>query len=149
MTSSNPAEISTSPTTRAGRGLPLWQAAVGSALVATAVNLIVLFIADAAGASLTLELNGKADDIVASGVIFASFVPAALGVTVAAFAARWKPVLLRVGQVVSGALGVLTALGPLTSDTDGGTAASLAVMHVIVGAAGVLGLEAVRRGRNA
>ncbi|AVH55975.1 MULTISPECIES: DUF6069 family protein [Streptomyces] len=148
MTSSNPSGIAPHTTARGRRGLPVWQAAVGSAVVAMTVNLIILFVADGAGASLTIELNGRADDIIAGGVVFASVVPTALGVTVAALAARWKPVLLRVAQIVAGALAVLTALGPLTSDTDGGTAAALTVMHLMVGVATVAGIEAVRRARS-
>lgn len=38
-----------------------------------------------------------------------------------------------------------SAAGPLTADTDGGTAAALAVMHAVVAAAYVLGLEVARR----
>jgi hypothetical protein len=34
--------------------------------------------------------------------------------------------------------------GPFAADTDGGTAAALAVMHLVVGAAYVAGTEAAR-----
>ncbi|MYT71595.1 MULTISPECIES: DUF6069 family protein [unclassified Streptomyces] len=144
MTSSNPAATDTAPRRRA---LPAWQAVAGAAVLATVVNLIVLYIGDAAGASLALKLNGKSDDIGAGDVIFMSLVAPAIGITAVLLLARWKPVLLRVGQVVSGAVAALTAIGPLTLDTDGGTAATLITMHLFVGCVAVAALEVVRRSR--
>jgi hypothetical protein len=145
MTSTNPADASYPAAARGRRKLPVWQAVVGGAVAATVINLIVLFIGDAAGAALTVKLNDKSEEIVAGGVIFGSIVPLAVGVTVTLLLARWKPVLLRVGQIVGGGVALLSAIGPLTADTDGGTAATLVVMHVVVGLFAVVTLEAVRR----
>ncbi|WP_329215659.1 DUF6069 family protein [Streptomyces sp. NBC_01485] len=144
MTSSNPAAANTAPGRRA---LPAWQAVAGAAALAAVVNLIVLFIGDAAGASLVLELNGKPDEIGASDVIFMSIAAPVIGVTAVVLLARWKPVFLRVGQLVGGAVAVLTAIGPLTQDTDGGTAATLITMHLFVGFVAVAALEVIRRSR--
>ncbi|MEV8039017.1 DUF6069 family protein [Streptomyces sp. NPDC086182] len=129
------------------RALPAWQAVAGAAALAAVVNLIVLFIGDAAGASLVLELNGKPDEIGASDVIFMSIAAPVLGITAAALLARWKPVFLRVGQLVGGGVALLTAIGPLTQNTDGGTAATLVTMHLFVGFVAVAALEAIRRSR--
>lgn len=145
MTSSNPAAAGTA---QGRRALRTWQAVLGGAVIATVVNLIVLFIGDAAGASLVLELNGKPDEVGAGDVIFMSIAALVLGVTAAVLLARWKPVFLRVGQVVGGAGAVITAIGPLTQETDGGTAATLATMHMLVGIAAVAVLEAIRRSRG-
>ncbi|MER5526878.1 DUF6069 family protein [Streptomyces sp. NPDC002677] len=144
MTSSNPAATNTAPRRRA---LPAWQAVAGAAVLAAVVNLIVLYIGDAAGASLALKLNGKPDDIGAGDVIFISIVAPVIGITSVVLLARWKPVFLRVGQLVSGAVAVLTAIGPLTLDTDGGTAATLITMHLFVGFVAVAALEVIRRSR--
>jgi hypothetical protein len=143
MTSSNPAATRTAQR----RALPAWQAVVGGSAVAAVVNLIVLFVGDAAGASLVLELNGKPDEIGASDVIFMSVAAPLIGVTATVLLARWKPVFLRVGQIFAGAAAVLTAIGPLTQETDGGTAATLITMHLIVGLVAVAALEAIRRSR--
>lgn len=144
MTSSSPAA---SHTTSGRRALPVWQAVAGAAVVAAVVNLVVLFIGDAAGASLVLELNGKPDEIGAGDVVFMSVVAPVLGITAAVLLARWKPVFLRVGQIVGGSVAVLTAIGPLTQETDGGTAATLITMHLFVGLVAVAALEAIRRSR--
>jgi hypothetical protein len=144
MTSSNPAATDTAPGRRA---LPAWQAVAGAAVLAAVVNLIVLYIGDAAGASLALKLDGKSDDITAGSVIFMSVVAPAIGITAIVLLARWRPALLRVGQIVSAAVAVLTAVGPLTLDTDGGTAATLVTMHLFVGLVAVAALEVIRRSR--
>lgn len=144
MTSSNPAATHTAPGRRA---LPAWQVVTGAAALAAVVDLIVLFIGDAAGASMVLELNGKPDEIGAGDVIFMSIAAVVIGVTVVVLLARWKPVFLRVGQIVSGAVAVLTAIGPLVQDTDGGTAATLITMHLFVGFVAVAALEVIRRSR--
>lgn len=144
MTSSNPAATHTAPGRRA---LPAWQVVTGAAALAAVVDLIVLFIGDAAGASMVLELNGKPDEIGAGDVIFMSIAAVVVGVTVVVLLARWKPVFLRVGQIVSGAVAVLTAIGPLVQDTDGGTAATLITMHLFVGFVAVAALEVIRRSR--
>ncbi|MEQ8144715.1 DUF6069 family protein [Streptomyces sp. OP7] len=144
MSSSNPAATHSAPGRRA---LPVWQAVAGAVVAAAVVNLVVLFIGDAAGASLVLELNGKPDEIGAGDVVFMSVVAPLLGITATVLLARWKPVFLRVGQIVGGAVAVLTAVGPLTQETDGGTAATLITMHLFVGLVAVVALEVIRRSR--
>ncbi|MEU3984574.1 DUF6069 family protein [Streptomyces sp. NPDC026672] len=144
MTSNNPAADQTVP---ARRALPVWQAVAGAAALAVIVDLIVLFIGDAAGASLVLELNGKPDEIGAGDVIFISLAAPVIGIAATVLLARWKPVFLRVGQYVGGAVAVLSALGPITLETDGATAGTLITMHLFVGLVTVAALEIIRRSR--
>jgi hypothetical protein len=127
-------------------GLPWWQAATAAAGAATAVNLVILLVADLAGASLVLREPGAADHVVtAAGVVVSSVGPLTAGLAAATLLSRWRLGFLRLAQVVGAGLALLTVAGPLTSGTDGTTAAALATMHVVVGVAVVAALEAVRR----
>jgi hypothetical protein len=47
--------------------------------------------------------------------------------------------------VVGGLLALLSVAGPTLAATDSGTRLALALMHLVVGAAAVLALEAIRR----
>ncbi|WP_259454028.1 DUF6069 family protein [Streptomyces ginkgonis] len=144
MTSSNPAATRSATGFRA---LPAWQVVAGSAVLAAIVNLLVLLIGNAADASLVIEMNGEPDTIGATDVIFMSLAAPLIGLTAVLLLARWQPVFLPAGQILAGAVAVLTAIGPLTMDTDGGTAATLIVMHLSVGVLGVAALEMIRRSR--
>lgn len=129
--------------------LPWWQAAAAGAVLATAINLVLLLAARAADASLVLREPGAADHpITAGGVIFSSVVPMTGGILLAALLARWWQGVLRLAQLVGGALALLTAAGPLTSGTDGVTRTTLITMHLVVGVTVVLALEAIRRRRS-
>lgn len=145
MASTNPAATHT---TQGRRGLPAWQAVVCAAVIAAIVNVIVLLIGDAAGASLVLKLNGKPDEIGAADVIIMSVLAPAVGVTAAVLLARWKPGFLRVAQILAAATTVISLGGPLTLETDGGTAITIAVMHLLVGGIAVAALEAIRRSQR-
>lgn len=133
----------TASASRAGR-LTWWQALGTAALGATVVNLVVLGIADLAGASLVLADQGAPYPITVGGVIFSSTVPLLVGAGLAVLLALWWPAVIRVAQVVGGGLALLSVAGPVLSQTDGATQFALAVMHVVVGVAVVLGLQAVR-----
>lgn len=145
MTSTNPAV--THPA-QGRRGLTAWQAVVGAAVIAAVVNVIALLIGDAAGASLVLELNGKPDEIGAADVVLASVLAPAVSVTAAVLLARWKPGFLRVAQILATAVVLVSLVGPLTLETDGGTAITIAVMHLFVGGTAIAALEAIRRSKG-
>lgn len=117
-------------------------AAAGAAAVA---NLLVLAVGAAADSSLVVRDGSTAHDITVGGVLVSSLVPVAAGLLITLLLAWWKPVFVRVGQVLGGGLALLSVAGPVTADTDGGTAVTLAVMHLLVGAAVVAALEAHRR----
>lgn len=128
--------------------LDWWQALGLAAVGATVVNLGVLGVAALAGASLELTDRGAVHAITAGGVIFSSVVPLLVGAALAVLLARWWAPVLRAAQVVGGGLALVSVAGPLLADTDGGTRAALALMHIVVGVAVVVGLESVRRSRT-
>jgi hypothetical protein len=126
-----------------------WLAVGALAAVASAAgNLAVFAIARAADASLVVVDGGEVHEVEASGVAGASVVPMLAGIALVALVVGIAPRRLgvvRLAQVVGGGFALLSVVGPLTIDTDGGTAAALAVMHVVTGATLVIGLEGARR----
>jgi hypothetical protein len=67
------------------------------------------------------------------------------GMALAVVVARWRFWFLRLAQVVGGGLALLSVAGPMLAVTDPGTRLGLGLMHVVVGVATVVGLEAIRR----
>jgi hypothetical protein len=118
-------------------GLTWWKALVAGAVCAVVVNLIVLAVAELAGASLVIVDGGEEHPITVGGVIGAS----------ALLLSLWKPVFLRIAQYMGGGLALLSVAGPLSSGADGGTVAALTLMHITVGVAVVTALELHRRHR--
>ena len=119
----------------AGRGTPL--------LVAIAANLVILAIGTAADASFVVVDGGEPADVAA-------------GVVVGPRPSRWSSGsrrrphrevaagLVRPLAIVAAVFAVVSMVGPFAADTDSGTAAALAVMHLVVGAAFLGGTEAAR-----
>ena len=123
-----------------------WLRAGALAATASVVgNLVVLGVADVGDASLAVTDGGTVHDIAAGGVVAASLVPVVAAVALVAVAAlRWFGVV-RLAQVAGGTFALLSVAGPLAADTDTGTSIALAAMHVVSGAAFVIGLEVARR----
>jgi hypothetical protein len=122
-----------------------WWWAGGLAVVASVVaNLAILGIGTLADASFVVVDNGDPADVDVAAVLFASIVPLAAGFVVAALLDRWRPGLVRPLGIVVAALAVVSVAGPFAADTDTGTAVALAVMHLVVGAAYLGGIEAAR-----
>jgi ABC-type transport system involved in cytochrome c biogenesis permease subunit len=108
---------------------------VGAAVVALA-NVVVFALGRLAGASFVLYDDPAAPHAVGLvDVLVSSVVPLVLGTGFAVLLGRWWRHALRAGQVVGAGLAVLSTAGPLTALTDTGTAAALAVMHLLVGVA--------------
>jgi hypothetical protein len=151
MTTSTPTTTTPARDTPArSPGLTWWQATATGAVAATAVNLVILLIAQAADASLVLRQPGAAShEITAGGVIISSAIPMTAGIVLATLLALLWSGFLRLAQVVGGGLALLTVAGPINSHTDTVTQVALAVMHVVVGVTVVLALEAIRRRRKA
>ncbi|MFD9370023.1 DUF6069 family protein [Streptomyces sp. NPDC060020] len=126
-------------------GLAWWKVLVTGAVGAAVVNLVVLAVAELAGASLVVVDAGEEHAITVGGVIGASVVPLVVGTGAALLLALWKPVFLRIAQFVGGGLALLSVAGPLSSGADGGTVAALALMHITLGVAVVTALELRRR----
>lgn len=130
--------------TPARPGLAWWQATAIAAAGAIVVNELVMLTGRAAGASFVLDDRGAPHVVTALDVVVATW-PMVVGMALAALLARWRAGFLRAGQIVGGGLALLSVAGPMVAVTDGGTRWALALMHVVVGVAAVLGLEAVRR----
>jgi hypothetical protein len=126
------------------RRLGWWQAGGLALLVATAANLVILAIGTAADASFVVVDGGEPADVGAGVVVGATAIPLVLGFLVAALVGRWRPGLVRPLAMVAAVFAVVSMAGPFAADTDTGTAAALAVMHLVVGAAFLGSTEAAR-----
>jgi hypothetical protein len=133
-------------TATAPRRPTAWQLVLGASVIAALVNLLVLLIGTLADSSFVVTDAGTAHEVDAGGVVISSVVPVAVGLTVTLLLARWKPFFLRLGQITAGVLALVSVMGPLNTDTDGGTAAALIVMHLVAGAVVVAALGTRRRG---
>jgi hypothetical protein len=148
MTTSNTAtDPSLRRATAGPAGLSWWRALAAGAVAATVVNLLILLIARAAGAAMVVPDGGTDHAITVGGVILSSAGPMTGGVLLACLLALLWPGFLRLAQVVGGGLGLLSVVGPVIADTDGGTKTALAAMHLVVSVVVVAVLEAIRRHR--
>lgn len=127
------------------RGLSWWPAIGAAAVAATAVNLLILLIGRVGGASFELVDGAALHAVTVGGVLTSSVVPLVIGTVLATLLGLWWPGVFRLAQFVGAGLALLTVAGPLMADTDTGTRLALAAMHVVVGVAVVLSLEAIRR----
>jgi len=123
-----------------------WWQAIGAGIVAAVVgNLVVFGIGKIAGASFEYRDDAGVHEVTMGGVLTSSVLPLAIGTGLATLISlAWRPIL-RVAQVVGGALGLITVLGPLSTDADTGTRLALAAMHVVLAVVVVITLEAVWR----
>jgi Family of unknown function (DUF6069) len=135
---------STRATRPSGARLGWWRASGLAIVAAVAVNLVILAIGTAADASFVVVDNGDPADVTALVVAAATAIPLLAGFLVAALLARWRPRWVRPLALVAAAIAVVSVAGPFAADTDTGTAAALALMHVVVGAAYLGGTEAAR-----
>ncbi|WP_143143742.1 DUF6069 family protein [Agrococcus sp. Marseille-P2731] len=141
-----PAAAPSGPTqlTRGGRSLLVrGLIAVG---IATAVNLVILGAAAAAGASMLVAQDGSEIAVGLLPVLVATFAPLALATVVAwLLAKRWPrttTILAWVGLVVAAA----SIIAPLTGALDTATGIALALMHLVAGASWFVALVVHRRG---
>ncbi|MGH3883377.1 MAG: DUF6069 family protein [Pseudonocardiaceae bacterium] len=130
---------------RTRAGLSWWQAIAAGAVATAVVNLVILFIGAAAGASFAFLDRGTLHEIGAWGVITATVPPLVVGTGLAALLARWWFGVIRLAQIIGGGTALFTAAGPLMTDADGATQLALALMHVALAVAVVVTLEAIRR----
>ncbi len=109
-----------------------------AAVAAIVVNLVVLFIGRAAGATLVAagQPVGVAQVIIATGVTFA------LGTGLLWLVARRRPGGVQLLAWIGLGLGAVSTIAPLTMATDLTAGLTLAAMHL---AAGIAWFVAVRR----
>jgi hypothetical protein len=128
-----------------------WRAVLTITAVAFVLTVLacelVLLVGRAAEASFVITAPGAPPHLVTGWDVLIATTTLPIGVLLAAALARWRWWFLRVGQVVGAALGLLTAIGPLTGPTDSGTRLALGLMHVLVGAGAVVALDAIGRRR--
>ena len=136
---------SASTSTQEAAAPRLWAGLLIAAAAAASVNLVILAIGRAAGASLTMEVP---DPIVVEwpSVVVFSTLPLLLGGLVAWLVARRVPPARRwfawVGLVVA-----VLSCAVLLSAPDAATAVTLGAMHLVVGVAWFVALTA-RTGRR-
>ena len=108
---------------------------IGAALV---INLVLLLVGPMVGASMTVL---PATQIGVVAVAIATVLALAVGFGVAAGLIVRAPRFVRALQVTGGVLAVLSVVSPLLVDTDTATKAVLSVMHLVCGAAFVVGVQ--------
>jgi hypothetical protein len=111
-------------------------------VAAVGANLAVLAVGKAADASFVVAGRNDGDapmEIGVAAVIIASVLPLVIGLVATALAARRWPRAAGRLRIAGAALAVLSLAAPLTADTDTTTRLSLAVMHLVVGAAYLAG----------
>ncbi|GAA3593199.1 DUF6069 family protein [Agrococcus terreus] len=118
---------------------------LAAAGIAALVNLAILAVASAAGASMVVAQGGAEIAVGFLPVAVATLVPLALAVVVAwPLAKRWPrttPILAWAGLAVAAA----STAAPLTGALDTGTGVSLAIMHLVAGASWFAALITSRR----
>jgi hypothetical protein len=121
------------------------QAVAGTVVASLLGNLAVYGVGMAAGGSFDLTSDGATAHVSAATVAGMTVVPLLVGMVLAALLSlRWLGVV-RVAQVVGAALSLATIGGTVAADFDAVSTVTLAAMHVVIAAAIVVGLGAMRR----
>jgi len=130
-------------------GRPWWQLALLAAVSAAVANLVVFFVAEAAGLRLRApnQQTGGLMDLPPAFVAFLSALPAVVAALLAAGLARWAAPR-RWFVAAAGVVLLLSFLPVLTAPVPTGTKLVLGLMHVVAAAAIVPPLAA-RLGRSA
>jgi hypothetical protein len=119
------------------------RAAGGAAAVALVLNLADRLVAGALGADFQVTISGTTQTVGAVMVTTMTLVPMLLGAVALVVASRWG----RRGWDAVGwlglALGVVSAVLPLTADADAGTRVALALMHLVAGVTWLVAVRAV------
>ncbi len=123
-------------------------AAIG-AVLAVVINIIVFVIFNA-GDPLQVVMQGdtEASDLPIGAVIAASIFPLIIGAIGLVVLERLRPNGLRIWTILVAVLVVLSMAGPIGLDVDSTSKLALAIMHVVVGAAAVVGQTVARGNRS-
>jgi hypothetical protein len=119
-----------------GRRLPL--AALVGGVAAAVANLIVFFIAQALGVSMTGPFGGPTappTDLPAVAVIVSSFVPAFIGAGLLWLLNRFTPRPITIFVAISAIVAVLSIGSPATLPVSTGLIIALSLMHFVAAAA--------------
>jgi hypothetical protein len=127
-----------------GRGASrAWRTGLVATAAAAATNLLLHRLGSAAGVSFAGELRGEPVEIRAVDVLALTVGPMVLGTALAALAAR-VPRGLRAVQVLGALIAVVSIGADVALEAQAAARVILASMHVVAGAAFVLGLERAR-----
>lgn len=109
------------------------------------VNLALWILGDLAGGDFITVDDGETNDAAPGGVIIMTVVPLLIGLaTAAGLAFAWRPILPIATAI--GGVAALATIGLTTSaNFDTASTVSLSAMHVVIAAAIVGALEALRR----
>ncbi|MCQ4122695.1 DUF6069 family protein [Rhodococcus tibetensis] len=121
-------------------GAVLW-----TAVIALVPNLVLWLLALPAGASFEMTDAGKTTSAAPGGVIVMTVVPILIGMTLAALISLKWPAIIRPAEVIGVVLALATIVLTIQADFDTASTLSLSLMHVVVAAAILVGLEAMRR----
>lgn len=118
---------------------------LGAVLVATVVNLAILAVGQSAGGDFRFTAGGERMTVEADGVAMLTIVPLLAGMTLAALLSLRWPAVLSIGMFVGPAAALVT-IGTMTipADLDTTSTVFLALMHVVLVPATILGLYALR-----
>lgn len=120
------------------------RAVLGATALALVGNLVLWLIGLALGGSFEMTDQGKAMSVAPGGVITITLVPMLVGLTLAVLISmKWSPII-RIAQVVGALFSLGTIAMTIAADFDAASTIMLALMHVVVAACVVVGLEAVR-----
>lgn len=124
-----------------------WQLGLPALGAAAVLNLVILGIGAASGVDYALQTQADAPvmDVTAVHVVVTSVASLLIGLGVAHLARRRGPRALRVRQIMGGVVAVASAGMPLAASGDSGARLTLALMHLVVGAAWVAALSRMRR----
>lgn len=120
-------------------------AVLGPTVAAVVANLIIWAIAKAAGVNFEATSNGEVGEVPASGIVVITAVPMLVGLTAAVLLAYRWPGILRIAEIVGSVLAILTIGLTIAADFDLSSTIALALMHVTLVPAIVIGLEGLRR----
>lgn len=120
-----------------------------TAAIAAGINLALWLAGSLAGAEFTYTADAATATASPVFVAAETVIPLALGLGLAAaFATRWRRTIT-IASVLGAAIAAATGIGPLVTDFDSATSSiCLAMMHLVVAAAVVLGLRAVAASLN-
>ncbi|AWK74795.1 DUF6069 family protein [Rhodococcus oxybenzonivorans] len=120
-------------------------AVLWTAVIALVPNLVLWLLALPAGASFEMTDAGKTTSAAPGGVVVMTVVPLLIGMTLAALISVKLPAIIRPAEVIGVVLALATIILTIQADFDAASTISLSLMHVVVAAAIVVGLEAMRR----
>jgi hypothetical protein len=120
-------------------------AVLWTAVIALVPNLVLWLLALPAGASFEMTDAGKTTSAAPGGVVVMTVVPLLIGMTLAALISVKLPAIIRPAEAIGVVLALATIVLTIQADFDAASTISLSLMHVVVAAAIVVGLEAMRR----